>query len=190
MKPLLSRHSRIAQLTVAVVAGGLISAGGYALAASGGKTIRACVDARTGVLHQQKKCHRGQRRLTWNQRGPQGPRGARGATGPAGTSPVTAWTVVSNAGSTLGGHGISVQHVSAGTYQLTATPAQCVQGVNAPVVTVSDAYPPNGTGSGTAFPVAWVENAGGGKFTVFTGVVVGGSFTPTDHTFNVQDPCT
>jgi hypothetical protein len=37
--------------------------------------------------------------------------------------------------------------------------------------------------------VAWVEGGGSNKFTVITGVVVGGSFTPTDHTFDVQDPC-
>ena len=65
-----------------------------------------------------------------------------------------------------------------------------MQGINAPVVTVSDCYPPGRTGASTAFPVAWVEGRGSNKFTVITGVVVGGSFTPTDHTFNVQDPCT
>jgi hypothetical protein len=183
-------HGRIIQLAAAALAGGLLSAGGYALAASGGSTIRACADAHTGTLHLQKRCHRGQRRITWNQRGPGGPQGAQGAAGPAGQSPVIAWTLVGDSGSTLGGHGISVQHVSAGTYQLTATPAQCVQGINAPIVTVSDSYPPSGTGSATAFPVAWVEGGGSNKFTVITGVVVGGSFTPTDHIFDVQDPCT
>jgi hypothetical protein len=95
---------------------------------------------------------------------------------------------VGNSGSVFGGHGISVQHVSAGTYSVTATPVQCVQGFNAPVVTVSDSYPPAGQAAGT-FPVAWVEDTGTNKFTVITGVVVAGSFTPTDDTFNVQDPC-
>lgn len=183
------RHGRVVQLAAATLAGALISAGGYALAASGGSTIHACADARTGTLHLQKRCHRGQRRITWNQRGPQGVRGAQGMTGPAGASPVTAWTVVGNAGSTLGGHGITVQHISAGTYQLTATPAQCAQGVSAAVVSVSDSNPPAGQVVG-AFPVAWVGDAGGGTFTVHTGVVVSGSFTATDHTFNVQVPCT
>jgi hypothetical protein len=181
--PLDIRHGRVLQLAAAALAGGLISAGGYALAASGGSTIHACADASTGTLHVQKRCHRGQRRVIWNQRGPQGLRGA------AGTSSVTAWGVVADLGSAVGAHGISVQHVSAGTYQVTATPAQCAQGMNAPVVTVSDGNPPAGQAAG-AFPVAGIEDAGGGTFTVITGVVVAGRFTPTDHTFNVQDPCT
>ena len=70
--PLDIRHGRVVQLAAAALAGGLISAGGYALAASGGSTIHACADARTETLHLQKRCHRGQRRITWNQRGPQG----------------------------------------------------------------------------------------------------------------------
>ena len=41
-----------------------------------------------------------------------------------------------------------------------------------------------------AFPVAWYESTGSNQqFMVFTGVVVGGSFTPTDHTFTVMDTC-
>ena len=43
---------------------------------------------------------------------------------------------------------------------------------------------------GGAFPVAWYESTGSNQqFMVFTGVVVGGSFTPTDHTFTVMDTC-
>jgi hypothetical protein len=192
VKPALSRirHARIAQLAAAAAGGGLLSAGGYALAAGGSSTIHACVDRSGGhVLHVQARCHRGQRGISWNQRGRQGATGPQGPAGPAGQSPVTAWAGVNNAGTVFAGHGISAQHVSAGTYQLTATPAQCVQGTNTPVVTVSDAYPPNGTGSATAFPVAWVQLGGVNTFTVYTGVVGGGSFTLTDHTFDVQDPC-
>jgi hypothetical protein len=181
------RHGRVVPLAAAALAGGLISAGGYALAASGSSTIHACADTRTGILHVQKRCHRGQRRITWNQRGPQG---LHGATGPAGPSLVTAWTVVGDTGSTFGGHGITVQHISAGTYQITATPTQCAQGLStAPVVSVSDAPTPNGQAAG-AFPVAWVGDAGGGTFKVTTGVVVGGTFTATDRPFNVQVACT
>ena len=102
---------------------------------------------------------------------------------------MTAWAVVSGSGVTTGGHGITVQHLSAGTYRVTATPAQCSQTlISPPVVSVSDSNPPAGQAAGT-FPVAWVADAGGGSFTVTTGIVVGGSFTPTDHTFNVQVPC-
>jgi hypothetical protein len=180
------RHGEVLPLTAAALAGALLSAGGYALAASSGPSLHGCADSRTGILHVQKRCHRGQRRIIWNQRGPQG---LRGATGAAGTSPVTAWTVVGDSGSTFGGHGITVQHVSAGTYRITATPAQCAQGVTAPVVSVSDSNPPAGQTAG-AFPVAWVGDAGGGTFTVTTGVVASGSFTPLDRPFNVQVPCT
>jgi hypothetical protein len=81
-----------------------------------------------------------------------------------------------------------VQHLSAGTYQLTATASGCAQAVNVPEVSVSDGYPPAGQSAG-AFPVSWVRDTGTNQFTVFTGVVVNGSFTPTDHTFNVQDSC-
>jgi hypothetical protein len=181
--PLHIAQGRVVPLAAAALAGGLISVGGYALAASGSTTIHACADTHTGILHVQKKCHRGQRRITWNQRGPQGLQGA------AGTSPVTAWTVVGDTGSTFGGHGITVQHVSAGTYRVTATPPQCAQGIGAPVVSVSDANPPNGQTAG-AFPVVWVGDAGGPTFTVTTGVVVSGSFTASDRQFNVQVPCT
>ena len=41
-----------------------------------------------------------------------------------------------------------------------------------------------------AFPVAWYRPTGPNQqFMVFTGVVVSGSFTPTDHTFTVMDTC-
>jgi hypothetical protein len=182
VKTLITTRGRVLQLAAAALAGGLISAGGYAIAASGTTTIHACADTHTGVLHLQKKCHRGQQRITWNQRGPQGTRGATGA------SPITAWTVVNDTGSTFGGHGITVQHVSAGIYQVTATPPLCAQGIAAPAVSVLDANPPSGQTAG--FPVAWAGASGGGTFTVHTGVVVSGSFTLTDRTFSVQVPCT
>ena len=84
-----------------------------------------------------------------------------------------------------------MQHVSAGTYQVTITAPACAHGSNAPVITVSDTNPPGGQvpGSG-AFPVAWYQSTGSNQvFNVFTGVVVGGSFTPTDHAFTVMDSC-
>jgi hypothetical protein len=82
-----------------------------------------------------------------------------------------------------------VQHLSAGTYQVTITAAACASGANAPVITVSDTYPPGGQVAG-AFPVAWYESTGSNqRFMVFTGVVVSGSFTPTDHAFTVMDNC-
>lgn len=87
------------------------------------------------------------------------------------------------------GQGLSVQHVSAGTYQVTITASTCAQGSNAPTITVSDTNPPGGQ-IGGAFPVAWFESTGLNQhFMVFTGVVVSGSYTPTDHAFTVMDAC-
>jgi hypothetical protein len=151
--------------------------GGYAIAAGNNKTIHGCIDNRTRVLHVQTRCHRGQTRLVWSQQGPQGP-----------ASP-TAWAAVQANGFTgAGARGISVQHVGTGTYSITATPSQCAQVTDAPTVTVDTATPPVGPPAG-AFAVAWEAFTSRNKFTVFTGVVVGGSFTPTDEAFNVQVPC-
>jgi len=162
--------------------------GGYALAASKPKTITVCADKGTGVLHLKThgRCKHGQTRVTWNQQGPQG---VQGPTGPAGAPAVSIWANVTNGGSLFAGQGLSVQHLSAGTYQVTITAPACANGANAPVITVSDGNPPAGLVAG-AFPVAWYESTGSNQeFMVFTGVVAGGSFTPTDHTFTVMDTC-
>jgi hypothetical protein len=162
--------------------------GGYALAAGKTKTITVCADKGTGVLHLKKhgRCKHGQTRVTWNQRGPEG---VQGLTGPAGTAAVSVWANVANAGSIVSGQGLAVQHISAGTYQVTITAPACAHATNAPVISVSDANPPAGQSAG-AFPVAWYGSTGSNQvFDVFTGVVVGGSFTPTDHTFTVMDTC-
>lgn len=184
--PHLRRHA-IPYLVCGVVLG-LGLGGGYAFAASKTKTITVCADKGTGVLHLKThgRCKRGQTRVTWNQQGPQGVQGPAGQTGaPA----VSIWAQVTNAGSPLFGQGLSVQHLSAGTYQVTVTAAACASGANAPVITVSDTYPPGGQVAG-AFPVAWYESTGSNqRFMVFTGVVVSGSFTPTDHAFTVMDTC-
>jgi hypothetical protein len=164
--------------------------GGYALAASNSKSITVCADKKTGVLHLKMngKCTRGQTRVTWNQRGPQGVSGTQGPTGPAGAPAVSIWANVTNAGAVLAGQGISVQHISAGTYEVTITAPACAHGSNAPVVSVSDTNPPGGQTSG--FPEAWFQSTGlNQQFMVFTGVVVGGNFTATDHTFDVMDTC-
>jgi len=183
------RHLIPSVLLLLVLAIGL--GGGYAIAASKTKTITVCADKGTGILHLKThgRCKRGQTRVTWNQVGPQGPQGAQGAAGQPGAAAVSIWANVDNAGSVVSGQGLSVQHVAAGTYQVTITAPQCAHGANAPVISVSDTYPPGGQGS-TAFPVGWYQSTGlNEQFDVFTGVVVGGSFTPTDHTFTVMDTC-
>jgi hypothetical protein len=173
---------------IAVLAIVFAAGGGYALAASKSKTITVCADKSTGILHLKThgRCRRGQTRVTWNEKGAQGVQGPAGAPGaPA----VSVWANVANAGSVVSGQGLSVQHVSPGTYQVTIIAPACAHGSNAPVITVSDANPPAGHVAGT-FPVAWYGSTGGNQqFMVFTGVVVGGSFTPTDHTFTVMDTC-
>ena len=164
--------------------------GGYAVAASKNKTITVCADKATGVLHLKThgRCQRGQTRVTWNQQGPEGRRGVQGPAGQPGPA-VSVWANVTNTGSVFAGRGMTVQHVSAGTYQVTITDAACAHATNAPVVTIADGNPPAGQTAG-AFPVAWFSaSVLNQQFTVFTGVVVSGSFTPTDHTFTVIDTC-
>ena len=120
--------------------------GGYAYAATKTKTITVCADKGTGVLHLHThgKCKRGQTRVSWNQKGPQGAQGVQGPAGAPGAPAVSVWANVTNAGSLFAGQGLSVQHVSAGTYQITITAPACAHGTNAPVVTVSDSNPPGG----------------------------------------------
>jgi hypothetical protein len=175
-------------LFLAVSAGG-----GYAIAAtgSGGKTLTACANKRTGelFLHSRGRCKRGFRKITWNQQGRTGAQGGQGVQGPAGAPAVSVWGIVADSGGLAAGQGLTSQRVSAGTYQITVTAPACAQRTNDPTITVADSNPPAGQ-SGGAFPVAWI--AGGvtnPTFTVVTGVVVGGAFTATDHTFDVQDVC-
>jgi hypothetical protein len=184
--PHLSRNvAGYALLALVLVLG--VGGGGYALAASKTKTVTVCADKGTGILHLKTRgrCKRGQTRVTWNQQGPQG---VQGPAGPSGAPAVSIWGQVSNAGPLFSGQGLSVQHVSAGTYQVTITAPACAQGSNAPVITVSDTGTPGGQGG--AFPVAWFQSTGSNQqFMVFTGDVVGGSFTPSDHAFTVMDSC-
>jgi len=165
--------------------------GGYALAASKTKTITVCADKSTGILHLKThgRCKRSQTRVTWNQQGPQGVAGVQGPTGQPGAPAVSVWAEVANDGTMSFGEGLSVEHVSAGTYQVTITAPACAQSGNAPVISISDAPPANQTAG--AFPVAWFGSTGiNQQFMVFTGTVSGGSFTPADHTFTVMDACT
>ena len=175
----------MAYLALAVAIGG---GGGYAIAATTTKTITVCANKQTGILylHQHGRCSRRQKKISWNQRGATG---AQGRPGPAGASAISVWGVVAGNGTVTSGQGLSVQHVAAGTYQVTVTAAGCAQGPNAPTVTVSDANPPDGQSAG-AFPQAWVSDTVTNQtFVVNTGVVAGGTFTATDRTFNLQDAC-
>ncbi|MGO9753819.1 MAG: hypothetical protein ACLP22_20385 [Solirubrobacteraceae bacterium] len=56
-------------------------------------------------------------------------------------------------------------------------------------MTLSDGNPPGGQ-LAEVFPVAWVGIEGlGPTFMVYTGDVVSGTSTPSDHAFDVQDAC-
>jgi hypothetical protein len=186
----LARHLRanvIAYLALFLAVGG----GGYALAATHHtSTISACANKKTGelFLHTHGRCKRGQKRITWNQRGPRGVQGIQGAQGAPGTPAVNAWAVVTSTGSVFTGQAISVSHVGAGTYQVDVTAPACANKQNSPVVTVVDGNPPAGQGPG-AFPTAWVEGSGNQQFDVVTGVVVGGTFTASDEGFDIHDSC-
>src|SRR6185437_13505026 len=138
-----------AALLLVLVAG---LGGGYALAAAKNKSITVCVDKNTGILHLHNhgKCKRTQTRLSWNQKGAQGPQGVQGPAGQAGAPAVSVWAQVATNGSVAFGQGLSVQRLSAGTYEVTITSAACAHGSNAPMVTVSDGPP-----TGGAFPVSW-----------------------------------
>lgn len=185
-----ARRNAIPYVVLALVLA-IGAGGGYALAASKSKTITVCADKKTGLLHLHKhgKCKRGQTRVTWNQRGPRGVQGVQGPAGQAGAPAVSVWANVANVGSVISGQGVSVQHLSAGTYQVAITASSCARSSNAPVVTVSDSNPPSGHVAG-AFPVAWYESTAlNEQFMVFTGVVAGGSFTASDHSFTVMDTC-
>ena len=165
------RRNAIAYCALMIAVG---AGGGYAMAATNTTTIHGCVGNRTHVLYIQKRCNRGEHALVWNG---------------AAQSPVMAWAAVQANGFTgAGARGISVQHASTGTYDVTITPSQCAQVTDAPVVTVDTGAPPLGTPPGT-FPTAWESFVSRTRFTVYTGVVAGGSFTPTDEAFSVQVPC-
>jgi hypothetical protein len=176
------RRNVIAYLALFLALG---AGGGYAIAASKSTTIHGCVVKRTDELLVKSRCGRGQTKLVWDQQGRAGP---QGKTGPAGQAPPSAWAVVGNNGGANPTDGIMAARVSTGTYQITVTAAACAGKNNAPVVTISDSNPPDGQLSG-AFPVAWAAFAAPGPFTVYTGDVADGVFTPRDHTFTVQDVC-
>ena len=163
---------------------------GYAVAASKTKTITVCADKKTGILHLHNhgKCKSTQTRVTWNQQGPQG---VQGPAGQPGAPAVSVWANVTDAGAVLAGQGLSVQRLGLGTYQVTITAPGCIQHDNAPVVSVSDSNPPAGQMSGSgSFPVAWYGATGANQqFMVFTGLVINGLFTASDHTFDVMDAC-
>jgi hypothetical protein len=84
-----SLRPRISYANVAATLALVCSTVGIAFAAIPGRngTIKGCYATRSGalrVISDRKRCHRGERTLSWNQRGPTGRTGAVGRTGPQG----------------------------------------------------------------------------------------------------------
>ena len=185
-RPLHQLSHHIRRNLVAYIAVVLALGGGYAIAGTSTKTISGCVVRRTGELLVKNRCGKAQQKIVWDQQGPQGPAGPTGAPGQA---PPSAWAVVGSNGGANPASGITATLVSTGTYQITITAPSCAGKQNTPVISVDDTNPPAGQTTG-AFPVGWIAAASGASpFTVYTGVVAGGTFTPTDRTFSVEDVC-
>lgn len=174
------RHLRsniVAYLALAVAVG---SGGSYALAAtSSNGTVDVCVDNGSGVMHLAKhpRCGRHQSRI--------------GLSSALDRPTVSAWGTANENGGIESAVGASITHSAVGVYDVKVTAASCRHAFNnAPVVSISDGEPPYSLGSG-AFPVAWTEVASTGveAFTIYTGVVVSGSFEPRDEPFNFTDSC-
>jgi hypothetical protein len=175
---------------IAIAALFLALSGGYAIAATtAAKTITACASKQTGelFLSTHGRCAKNERKVAWNQQGPQGIQGKTGLTGPSGQTPPSAWAIIGNNGNPAGS-GVSSQLSSTGVFQVTFTPGACVGAFNAPVVTP---FGENASMSGTK-PLAWIaQTTQSNVFTVYTGTepAAGGAFTPANLAFDVQDVC-
>jgi hypothetical protein len=190
-------HTRVLRYLAIVLALG--AGGGYAIAATSVKTITVCADKKTGVLHLGTRCGRGQRKLSWNQHGPAGPAGQTGATGPAGPTGAQGPAAASVAALIPAGAGasnfgpadapITVQHTGTGAYSVSVTASQCVStGVPSQPTNVFTVTP---FASGDALASVSSTAGGASTITVNTGVIAsGGTYTPTDLSFELQDVCT
>lgn len=184
MKP----TSRFLQLLIALLVGGLLAGGSYALGStSSNKTLSGCVVNSTHELLIQKRCGRGQSRLSWNQQGPQG---VPGNTGPQGPPAASAWARVlsGNGGTTvLDSENLSVQQEGDGVYTLTAS-GPCTTGSD-PSEVVTPSF---GDVSTNGFPVAYVVTPNGpaSVFQIVIGSVTNtGTFTQANGDFSVAVFC-
>lgn len=173
------RNNLVGWVALFVALGGT----GYAAASHAHpNTINACANKHTGQLsiRHGAHCERGQVKLTWAKQGPKGP---------AGTSAIQAFGAVGATGIVIPNGGITVQHPGPGLFVVTATTPGCAHGFNAPTATVTSPSPSTIPSAGAA-PDLWIDASGGlPQFTVHTGWISGGSFTPSDYGFNVQDSC-
>jgi hypothetical protein len=104
----------------------LATTGALAVAASSSNpVIRACANKKTGALRIANRCRRNERRISWNQTGPQGASGLRGFTGPKGSTGARGSTGVTGATGAAGPEGPS----GPGARTFTTTVAQETSGV-------------------------------------------------------------
>ncbi len=75
-----------AAVVIAALALVVAAAGGAWAAGGGGGKITVCVSKGDGTLYQAKKCHKKDKKLSWNATGPQGPAGSAGKDGTNGTN--------------------------------------------------------------------------------------------------------
>ncbi|MGO9753840.1 MAG: hypothetical protein ACLP22_20590 [Solirubrobacteraceae bacterium] len=184
MKP----SSRFLQLLTALLVGALLAGGSYALGStSSSKTVSGCVVNATHELLIQKRCGRGQSRLSWNKQGPQG---VPGNTGPQGPPAAAAWArVLSGNGGTVvqDSEDLSVQSDGDGVYTLTAG-GPCKSGSDPSEVVT----PSNGDVDTNGIPVAYVVTPNGPEniFQVVTGGISNtGAFTQGNVDFGVAVFC-
>jgi hypothetical protein len=185
-------------LMFSVIGGG----GGYALAATTHHrtnhhrktTIIACASRRTGelFLHHRGRCAKGRHKVRWSIRGPRGKAGAPGAAG----APAPSIFAIVNAEGAISGiqppeKGMTVARSGVGIYTITITDPICSQGANAPVVTPTSRFANDQLLPSGAAPVAFLQDnlVSSAQFTVQIGYMAGGSFTPADLNFDVQDTC-
>ncbi|MHB8736896.1 MAG: hypothetical protein ACYC6M_16455 [Terriglobales bacterium] len=175
----MTRPTHITQLALAVLAGGLLAGGGYALASSSAGTIHACASTRTHVLLAKNHCTRGETSLSWNTRGPIGSQGKPGATGPQGPEVVGAWGELAASASpgVNTGQNLAISRVGVGDYSVSITGGPCATQLNAVIVT-----PESASALGADVPEAYAVRTSdvGGPFTVMVGDLHAGAFTPTD----------
>jgi hypothetical protein len=190
------QQNTVAYIALVVAVAG--SGGSYAVASTTHRsssakhhsptTLSACVNNRTGemILDRRGRCRRGRHKVTWDVKGR---RGATGATGPTIAAAVSASDL--DSGTPLTGiQGLTVRRVGIGSYSVQVTNPACARQVNVPEVSIADnpllvdgAMPANGT------PIAYLGDYANTEFKVQTGYLVGGTFTPYDYDFELQDSC-
>jgi hypothetical protein len=87
-----------AAIAIGVLALIVAAAGGAYAASGGGGKITVCVSKSDGTLYKAKKCHKKDKKLSWNAAGPQGPAGSAGANGTNGVNGAVAGLTATKSG--------------------------------------------------------------------------------------------